>query len=89
MVAIFPVPSGPFVGMTQLQVTTALAQAQQALIAVETGGKPVSLSYAQGNGSKSVSYSAANADRLRQLIQQLAAAAGIGRRRSAIRLRYR
>ena len=86
---IFPVPCGPFVGMTQAQVATALGQAQAALIALETGGKAVSVSYAQGNGSKAVSFSAADASRLRVLIRQLSEALGIGPRRRAIGFRFR
>lgn len=54
MAAIFPVPCGPFAGMTQAQLQALLAQAQQAYVDVMLGNKNVSLSYTQGDGAKAV-----------------------------------
>jgi hypothetical protein len=50
----FPVPCGPFIGMTQDQLLVLRASAVQALMDVMLGNKNVVLSYAQGDGAKSV-----------------------------------
>ncbi len=82
-------PISPFTGMTQLQLQQALTSAQAALIALQTGGKPVSLSYAQGDGSKSITYSAAEQGALGLLIRQLQRELGlIDRVRRPMRLRF-
>lgn len=80
MTPIFPVPCGIFAGMTQQQLLDARAAAQTALQALMMGGKPQALSYTQGTGSKSVTYTPANADKLQYFIRQLNAALGLERR---------
>lgn len=88
------IPSRPHVnpntsllsGMTREQAKAALAQAQQALIELQTGKQVASVSYSQGDGSRSVSYRQANIADLTQLIRLLQAQAGIpGTRRAALR----
>ncbi|WP_298284843.1 gpW family head-tail joining protein [Acidocella sp.] len=66
-----------FAGMTTAQLQTALANAQTALIELQTGAKAVTLSYTQGDGTKSVTYSPASASGLVMLIKQLQAQLGI------------
>jgi len=56
-----------------------LAAAQQAYIDLSTGAKGVSYSYAQGDGSKSVTYTAANLPALQALIRQLQQQLGLVR----------
>jgi hypothetical protein len=68
--------------MGQAQLQAWLAQAQQALVDLETGAKVANVSYAQGDGSRSVSYSSADSVKLRQLISELQAALGMRSRRA-------
>lgn len=77
-----PPTSGSFAGMGQAQLQAWLAQAQQALVDLETGAKVANVSYAQGDGSRSVSYSSADSVKLRQLISELQAALGMRSRRA-------
>lgn len=88
------IPSRPHVnpntsllsGMSRDQARAALAQAQAALIALQSGQQVASVSYSQGDGSRSVSYRQANIADLTQLIRLLQAQAGIpGTRRAALR----
>ncbi|WP_368040891.1 gpW family head-tail joining protein [Acetobacter estunensis] len=69
-------------GMSRDQLQAALASAQNALMQLTTGGKPVSVSYAQGDGSRSVTYTAASIPSLTALIMQIQRQLGIGRRRA-------
>lgn len=69
-------------GMSREQLQSALATAQNALMQLTTGGKPVSVSYAQGDGSRSVTYTAASGPALTALIMQIQRQLGIGRRRA-------
>lgn len=78
-----------FDGMTQAQLQTALVAAQTALIEMQTGKSVVSLSYAQGDGSKSVTRKMGSIAECAALIRQLQAALGIGRPRRALRFVYR
>lgn len=73
-----------FDGMTQVQLRAALASAQAALIDLQTGKAYSTLSYAQGDGSKSVSKRVTNVGELTALIAQLQRALGIGGRRRRI-----
>jgi hypothetical protein len=76
-------------GMTTLQLQTALANAQAAYLQLQTGSKAVTLSYTQGDGSKSVTYQQASSGGLVMLIKQLQAQLGIVHRpRRPIRFRY-
>lgn len=85
----FPMQSGVFAGMTKEQLEAARSSAQQALLDLLSGNKAVELTYAQGDGSKSVKYTQASMANLRYLIGQLnAALTGMPSRR-AIGLVYR
>jgi hypothetical protein len=85
----FPVPCGPFYGMTQAQLQAALAQAQAAYIALMTGQKGVTFSYAQGDGAKSVTYQATSLANILAFIMMLEQALGIpGSRRRPLRPVY-
>ncbi|HVE20644.1 MAG TPA: gpW family head-tail joining protein [Acidocella sp.] len=72
---------GPFTGYPVAMLQAALTQAQDALIAVMTGSKPVSVSYAEGTGQRRVEYGKTNATDLYRLIAELERALGITRRR--------
>ncbi|HET6606735.1 MAG TPA: gpW family head-tail joining protein [Rhodopila sp.] len=79
-----------FAGMSTAQLQTALANAQQAYLDLSTGAKAVTLSYAQGAGSKSVTYQQTSLPNLVALIKQLQAQLGIVHRpRSPMRPVYR
>ena len=67
-----------------------LLAAQTAYIEFQMGGKVVKASYAQGDGTKTVEYSATNIAQLMGLIQLLQSQLGIVRRaRKAIGFVYR
>lgn len=74
------IQSGTFAGMTHAQLEATRGQLQRALLELATGAKVASVSYAQGNGSRSVSYTAADETRIRGLIRQINAALGQPRR---------
>jgi hypothetical protein len=71
---------GPFAGLPTTTLQTALATAQQALLALTSGAMPVTVSYAEGQGHRQVVYNRANSDDLRQVIKDLQMALGIYRR---------
>lgn len=75
-------PSGIFTGMAPAALQAALTSAQTALIALTTGQQVATASYASGEGNRSVTYTRADADKLRGLIQDLQAALGIRTRRA-------
>jgi len=84
-------PSNPpsvLTGMTQAQLQAALTQAQTAYTALMTGSKGETFSYAQGEGSKSVTYTRANVANLTYFIAEIQRALGIRGRRRAIRFRF-
>lgn len=62
--------------MSQQQLQTALTNAQNAYVTLMTGARTVSLSYSQGDGSKSVTYDQVDIARLRLFIQELQQALG-------------
>lgn len=75
--------------MTRSQLLTALTAAQQAYIELSSGAKGVSFSYAQGDGTRSVSYQQTDIGQLMNLIQLLQAQLGIVKRpRRTLRFRY-
>ena len=74
-----------YAGMTRDQLVAALASAQVALVQLQTGSKIATAAYAQGDGSKSVSYSRAEIGTLRAVILELQQALGIACPRRAIR----
>ncbi|WP_434107646.1 gpW family head-tail joining protein [Paraburkholderia caffeinilytica] len=79
-----------FAGMTAAQLQAALAAAQAAYVKLLAGGQGVSFSYTQGDGTRSVTYTAANPATLAALIRQLQQQLGIVcRGRAPIRLIYR
>lgn len=75
--------------LTREQLRSALTLAQQAYLELSTGAKGVSFSYAQGDGTRSVTYQQTDIGTLMGLIQLLQAQLGIVKRpRRAIRFRY-
>ncbi|MFW5401710.1 gpW family head-tail joining protein [Yersinia sp. 1252 StPb PI] len=75
--------------MSRAQLEEALNRAQQAYIELSSGAKGVSFSYAQGDGTRSVTYQQTDIGILMGLIQFLQAQLGIVKRpRRAIRFRY-
>ena len=79
-----------FGGMSTTQLQAALTTAQQAYLDLSSGAKVVTASYTQGDGSKSVTYTAASLPNIVALIKQLQAQLGIichGRR--PMRMLYR
>ncbi|AHE72784.1 hypothetical protein M942_08590 [Enterobacter ludwigii] len=68
---------GPLAGMTPDQLRAALTAAQSAYTDLMTGQMGVSFSYAQGDGTRSVTYKPASLDNLNQFIRQLQQALGI------------
>jgi gpW len=58
-------------GMTDAQLQAALVQAQAALIELRTGKKVVSVSYAQGEGSRSATFQGTDLANLRMFITEL------------------
>ncbi|HEI6850151.1 TPA: phage head-tail adapter protein [Yersinia enterocolitica] len=75
--------------LTRTQLEAALTQAQQAYIELSAGAKGVSFSYAQGDGTRSVTYQQTDLGALMGLIQLLQAQLGIvPRPRRALRPRY-
>jgi hypothetical protein len=75
-------------GMTDAQLQAALTAAQQALIQLRTGSKVVSLSYAQGEGSRSATFAQTDLANLRMFITDLQQALNPGvqlRRRRPMR----
>lgn len=81
--AVFPVPCGPFQGMTQAQLQALLVQAQTAYTEVMLGGKNVTLSYSQGDGAKSVTRQMTSTQNVLMFIMMIQRALGLccGQRR--------
>ncbi|EKN3715713.1 MULTISPECIES: gpW family protein [Yersinia] len=75
--------------LTREQLRSALTLAQQAYLELSTGAKGVSFSYAQGDGTRSVSYQPTDIGQLTSLIQLLQAQLGVvSRPRRTLRFRY-
>jgi monomeric isocitrate dehydrogenase len=64
-------------GRSTAQLQADLASAQQAYIELSSGGRVVTASYTQGDGSKSVTYTQASMPNLMALIKELQAQLGI------------
>jgi hypothetical protein len=64
-------------GMSTVQLRAALTAAQQAYTDLVTGSKVASVSYAQGDGNKSVQYTPASLPNLTAFIKLLQAQLGI------------
>ncbi|KJM83943.1 phage head-tail adapter protein [Enterobacter kobei] len=76
-------------GMTRAQLQEALSAAQAAYVNLMTGQQGVSFSYAQGDGTRSVTYQQTSLPQLMAFIQLLQAQLGIvPRPRRPIRFRY-
>lgn len=76
-------------GMTRAQLQEALNAAQAAYVDLMTGQQGVSFSYAQGDGTRSVTYQQTSLPQLMAFIQLLQAQLGIvPRPRRPIRFRY-
>lgn len=73
------------VGLTTQQMQAMLTAVQTAIQELTVGGKAYAVAYAQGDGSKSVTYSQADLGALRMRARMLAAALGLVNKRRAIR----
>jgi len=81
-----------FAGMSTANLQAALSSAQAAYIQLSSGAKVVTASYTQGDGAKSVTYTAAQLPQLTALIQQLQMQLGIlpnGSARRPVRFVFR
>ena len=88
-VAVFDVNQTWLAGMTRVQLSLLLGQMLAAQVQLMAGNKPVSVSYAQGDGSKSVSYNMASAGQLQNSITMVQRALGMpGQSREPLRMRY-
>lgn len=74
-----------YVGVPTETLQMWLTSAQNALNQLESGTNPNSVSYAAGDGSKSVTFQMANAEILRKRIRDLAYILGLTGRRRALR----
>lgn len=75
----FQVQYSILAGMSQLQLQTMLAQAQEAYQSLMLGQKAVTVSIAQGDGSRTVSFNQADKGSLVNWIRELQAALGMNR----------
>lgn len=83
---LFNPKSSILAGMSREQLQQHLTALQNAYLSLQSGQQVASVSYAQGDGSRSVSYRAADAGQLLQTIRLVQAQLGIpGTRRSALR----
>lgn len=83
---LFNPRSSILAGMDKEELKQQLATLQMAYLSLQSGQKIVSVSYTQGDGSRSVSYRPADAPQLLQTIKLLQSQLGIpGTRRSALR----
>ncbi len=64
-------------GMTPAQLQLLLSAAQTAYTQLMVGGKPVTVSYSQGDGSKSVTFNMASAGNLQSWISMVQRALGL------------
>lgn len=79
----------PFLqGLTEQQLQVKFTEIQTAIFDLAKGGKAVSLNYAQGDGAKAVTYTAADLATLNLLLRQIGAALGFNGRRRAIAVRF-
>ncbi len=74
---LFDPNSSLLAGRSTAQLQTDLNNAQQAYIDLSSGAKAVSLSYTQGDGSKTVTYTPADIGALSALIRTLQLQLGI------------
>ena len=76
------------VGVPTATLQQWLADAQNAFQLIMISGQPQTVTYSQGDGMKSVTYSRGNAGQLQIWIQQLLQALGLGCGRRAIGVRF-
>lgn len=74
---IFDISQTWLAGMTQPQLAALYGQLQAARAQMSMGGKVVSAAYAQGNGSKSITYNMVSRAQLEQDINLVARALGM------------
>lgn len=72
-------------GLTDAQMQTWLTATQQAIQDLTVGGKVETMAYAQGDGSRSATYTRAALPALRARAQMLAQALGLVERRRPMR----
>jgi hypothetical protein len=78
-----------FAGMSQPALQAALAQAQTALIALQSGQQVANISYGEGGGMKHVTYRVPEMGSLVQLIGELKACLGLSdRARRGMRISF-
>ncbi|ARK81014.1 phage head-tail adapter protein [Burkholderia pseudomallei] len=76
-------------GMDQTALQASLAEAQRVYIQLSTGAQEESLSYTQGDGTRSVTYTRANLAQLAAAIQLMQAQLGIVKSpRRALRISF-
>ncbi len=80
-----PTVPAEYIGVPTATLQQWLQDAQAGLQSLETGATEVNVSYSQGAGGKSVTYTSANADGLRKRIRDLAGALGLVRKRRPMR----
>lgn len=81
--------NSPLAGMTVDQLRAALAAAQNAYVQLMTGVRAVELSYAQGDGSRTVKYEKVDQQMLEQFIEMLKLQLGMPtQRRRALKFRF-
>ncbi len=81
--------SSPLAGMTREQLTAALSAAQTAYIQLMTGTRAVELSYAQGDGSRTVKYEKVDQQMLEQFIEMLKLQLGMpAQRRRPLKFKF-
>jgi len=84
-----PLDNGILAGMPRASLQSMLTSAQQAYAEMAMGKKTVSLSYTQGDGTRSVAYQPTSMAQLTQFIMQVKRALGMpGGRRHQVRFRY-
>ncbi|MBP0492867.1 gpW family head-tail joining protein [Pararoseomonas indoligenes] len=71
---------GAFAGMSRAALEGYRTRLQEALLAFGLGEKTVAVSYTQGTGSRSVTFTPTDDEKIRGIIRQLNAALGVGRR---------
>jgi hypothetical protein len=81
------IQSGTFAGMSRDLLIARRAALQEALLSLAAGEKAVTVAYAQGTGSRSVTYTAADDTKIRLLIRQINLALGVAQGAIAVRFR--
>lgn len=84
-----PSRPGLFDGMPRAELEAALSAAQRALLALQSGSSVASVSFGQGETSRSVTYRTTDTSKLIVLIAQIQRALGIaGTRRRPMRIAF-